>query len=175
MVSSHPSTDFFLEGARKASGFSRSPRAIHPFIREARSDMGNVFPARFAGGVLLIAVILGTMGCNKEKPTATVNGTVKYNGKPQTVGYVNFLSATGSALQLQLDSNGGFKSEAPIEAGEYKVYLGAPIPGQFAPGTKAPTQAKFNVSPKFQDPQSSGYTITLKPGANEGVVIEMKD
>ncbi len=138
--------------------------------------MTTFFPARLAGGLLLAALVLGAIGCTKEKPMATVSGTVKYNGKPQTVGYVNFLSATGAAAQAQLDENGGFKVDTPIEATEYKIYLGAPIPGQFAPGTKAPTApAKFNVTPKFLDPQSSGATITLKPGANDGVVIELKD
>ena len=137
--------------------------------------MTTLLPSRLAGGLLLAALVLGAIGCTKEKPMATVSGTVKYNGKPQNVGYVNFLSATGAAAQAQLDENGGFKVDTPIEATEYKVYLQAPITGQVAPGTKAAPTAKFNVTPKFQDPQSSGATITLKPGANDGVVIEMKD
>jgi hypothetical protein len=134
------------------------------------------FPlSRFAGGLLFVALVLGLFGCSNAKPTATLSGTVKYNGKPQTVGTVNFLSATGAGAQAQLDENGGFKVDTPIEAGDYKVYLNPPVPGQNAPGTKAAPNVKYNVSPKCQDPQISGVTITIKPGANEGVVIEMKD
>lgn len=134
------------------------------------------FPlSRRAGGLLFAALFLGLFGCNKAKPTATLSGTVKYNGKPLTIGTVNFLSATGAGAQAQLDENGGFKVDSPIEAGEYKVYLNPPVPGQNAPGTKVAAPAKYPVSPKLQDPQNSGVTLTVKPGANEGVVIEMKD
>ena len=139
--------------------------------------MTTRFSARcLAGGLLLVALTLATTGCGgKEKPTASVSGTVKYNGKPQTVGYVNFISATGSAAQMQLDESGNFKSDGPLDAVEFKVYLQGPIPGQVAPGSKPAPTAKFNVTPKFQNPESSGVKVTLKPGANDGIVIEMKD
>jgi hypothetical protein len=137
--------------------------------------MTTRFPARcLAGGLLLTALIL-TTGCKGEKPTATVSGKVMYNGKPQTVGYVNFLSTTGSAAQMPLDENGNFKSDSSLDAVEFKVYLQGPIPGQAPPGTKVAPTAKFNVTPKFLQPDSSGVKVTLKPGANDGIVIEMKD
>jgi hypothetical protein len=139
--------------------------------------MTTRFPARrLAGGLLLVALALAA-GCKSEKQTASsVTGTVKYNGKPQTVGSVNFLSATGSGGQAALDENGGFKMDTPLDAGEYKVYLAAPVPGQLAPGTKpAAPAAKFNVSGKFLQPESSGVKVTLKPGPNDGVAIEFKD
>jgi hypothetical protein len=113
-------------------------------------------------------------GCNTKRPAASVSGTVKYNGKPQTVGYVNFLSATGSAAQIPLDENGGYKFDGPLDVGEYKVYLGAPIPGHTPPGTKPAPAGKFNVTQKFLDPNSSGVKVTLKEGANE-IPIEFKD
>ena len=124
----------------------------------------------------LLATLVAIAGCSNGKPTSTVNGTVKLNGKPQNVGSVNFLSKSGAAALAELDENGNFKVETPIEATEYKVYLGAPIPGQLAPGTKPSTPAaKFNVLPKHLDPQQSSVTITLKPGANDGVEIVFKD
>jgi len=126
-------------------------------------------------GVLFAVLILAAIGCKDAKPTGSVSGKVTYNGKPQTVGYVNFLSSTGAAAQAQLDDSGNYKIDSPLEAGEYRVYLGPPIPGQYAPGTKAPTAPpKFTVAPKFQDPNSSGVKVTIKPGANE-IPIEMKD
>lgn len=136
--------------------------------------MTTRFPTRcLTGGLLLVAVVV-MAGCNSEKPTASVNGTVKYNGKPMTVGYVNFLSKTGSAAQAALDESGNYKIDGPLDVGEYTVYLGAPIPGQFAPGTKVTAPPKYNVTPKFRDPGSSGVKVTLKAGPNE-IPIEMKD
>lgn len=131
---------------------------------------------RFSGltGLLLAILILTAAGCKDAKPTGSVSGKVTYNGKPQTTGYVNFLSSTGAAAQAPLDDSGNYKIDSPLEAGDYRVYLGPPIPGQYAPGTKTAAPPKFNVSPKFQDPNSSGVKVTIKPGANE-IPIEMKD
>src|SRR5262245_49102044 len=136
--------------------------------------MTTRFPARCLAGGLLLAVAVLVTGCKTEKPTASVSGTVKYNGKAQTVGYVNFLSTTGSAAQIPLDENGGYKFDGPLDVGEYKVYLGGPIPGQAPPGTRVAPPPKFNVTPKFLDPQSSGVKVSLKEGAND-IPIEFKD
>jgi hypothetical protein len=134
--------------------------------------MTSRFPRRAACG-LMLALALAT-GCDKEKSTASVSGKVLYNGKPQAAGTVNFLSATGAGAQAKLDAGGGFKVDGPLEAGEYKVYLSPPQPEQLPPGAKAPPAPRFTVTPKFQNPESSGVKVTLKPGANE-VTIEMKD
>jgi len=138
--------------------------------------MKTPFPARcLAGCLLLAALVFVTTGCGKtEKPTASVSGTIKYNGKPLTVGYVNFLSPSGSGGQSPLDENGGYKIDGPLDVGEYRVYLQAPIPGQNPPGTKPAQAIKYHVTPKFQDPASSGVRIALQAGPNE-VPLDLKD
>lgn len=133
--------------------------------------MTTSFPTRVVtGGLLLAALVLTTVGCGPaKKEPASVSGTVKYHGKPLATGSVNFISsATGSAGQGLLDENGNYKIDG-LEAGsEYKVYLSPPVPGQFAPGTKAPKEpAKFDVLPKYQQPDSSGLKVSLKPGPND--------
>jgi len=140
--------------------------------------MTTPFPARcLAAGFLLSALVFTTAGCgnNAKKEAASVSGSVKYRGKPLTAGSVNFISTTGSAGQGMLDESGNYKIEG-LEAGpEYKVYIGAPVPGQFAPGTKAPTAPpKFDVIPKYLQPESSGFKTSLKPGPNE-YPIDIKD
>lgn len=137
--------------------------------------MTTSFPARaVTGGLLLAALVLGTVGCKTEKPTASVSGTVKYRGKPLTAGSVNFLSAKGAGGQGLLDENGNYKIEG-IDVDEYRVYLSAPVPGQFAPGTKAPKEPpKFEVIPKYLQPESSGLTVKIKAGPNE-YPIDIKD
>jgi hypothetical protein len=131
------------------------------------------FAVRYLARGLLAFLVL-SVGCKAEKPAASVSGTVTYNGKPQTTGSVNFLSSTGSAGQAQLDESGGYKIDGPLDPGEYRVFLLAPIPGQYRPGTKAPPQPKFGVAAKFLNPASSGVKVVLKPGRNE-VPIEMKE
>ncbi|AWM38352.1 hypothetical protein GobsT_35180 [Gemmata obscuriglobus] len=136
--------------------------------------MTTGFPARKLSGAVFVVLCL-VAGCSSQKPTASVSGTVSYNGKPQTVGSINLISDTGSGGQAILSENGAFKIEGPLDATEYKVFLQPPVPGQLPPGTKQPPAAKFNLPPKFQQPNSSGVRITLKQGTNDGVVIELKD
>lgn len=124
---------------------------------------------------LLLALSPFTAGCSGEKSTATVSGTVKLNGRPQTTGSINLLSKTGSAATAVLGEGGTFTIDTPLEATEFAAYLGAPVPVQQAPGAKPPPAAKFNVLPKHMDPQMSKVAVTLKPGANEGIEIEFKD
>ena len=122
----------------------------------------------------LLGFLVLTAGCTAEKPIASVTGTVTYNGKPQTAGSVNFLSSTGSAGQALLDGSGGYKIDGPLDPGDYRVYLLAPVPEQRAPGTKTPPPPKLGVAAKFLNPATSGVKVTLKPGQNE-IPIEMKD
>lgn len=114
------------------------------------------------------------VGCQARKPTASVTGTVTYNGKPQMAGSINFLSATGSGGQALLGESGGYKIDGPLDPGEYRVYLLAPVPEQLPPGTKPTPPRKFTVAARFLNPASSGVKVTLKPGPNE-IPIEMKD
>jgi len=135
----------------------------------------RILKPHFASALLLATVVLAG-GCSNQRPTGTLSGSVTYNGKPLNIGTVNFLSKSGSAAQAALDENGNFKVDTPIDATEYQVYLAAPVPGQFAPGTKPPPPtARFNVAPKHLDPQTSKVTVTTKSGANEGMVLEFKD
>lgn len=137
--------------------------------------MTTRFPARgLAAGLLLVALGFTATGCKGEKPTATVSGTVKYNGKPLNAGSVNFISSTGSGGQGVLDENGNYKIEGALDVGDFKVYLSPPVPGQFQPGVKVAKAPKFEVAPKYQQPHTSGLTTSLKPGPNE-FPIDLKD
>lgn len=84
---------------------------------------------RLSPAALLLAGLTLAAGCDGKKPTGTLSGTVTYNGKPLTMGSVNFLSPTGAAALANLDDAGHYKVEGAIEAGEYTVYLNPPIPG----------------------------------------------
>ena len=137
--------------------------------------MALCFSARSTTGLPLLAfALLSVVGCQNEKPTGTVTGSVKYRDEPVTGGSVNLISATGVAAQAPLDEKGEFRIDAPLEAGEYKVFILPPIPGQLPPGSKAPPPPKFTLPGKFREAKSSGVTIAIKAGPND-IPILLKD
>src|SRR5688572_3197971 len=110
-------------------------------------------PARAWGGFVLVFVLFAC-GCSSEKPSGKVVGKVTYKGNPVTAGDVNFRSKSGAAAVGRIDASGQFKLDGSLEAGEYQVYATPPLPEPQAPGTKAAAPPKFEVPPKFRDPNS---------------------
>lgn len=125
-----------------------------------------------AVGVFVMTLAFAS-GCSSGPATGTVKGTVTFNGNPVKAGTVNFLSATGAGAQATLDESGHFQFDAPVSAGEYKVYVSAPVPTPQQPGTKSKPMPKFEVSKKFQDPSSSGVTVKVQAGENT-IPVELK-
>jgi hypothetical protein len=121
----------------------------------------------------LLAVLVAA-GCGSGgKPTGTVAGTVTYNGGVLHSGVLNLISKTGAAAQAKIADTGAFKVEGEVEAGEYKAYVTAPLPEPQPPGTKVTAPKKFEVPSKYQDPATSGVTVTVKSGAND-VKVDFK-
>ena len=115
----------------------------------------------------LVAAVLAA-GCGAaEKPTGVVAGTVTVKGTPVHTGSLNLLSKTGAAAQARIDDGGAFKVGGELEAGEYRAYVSPPVPEPQAPGTRVTAPKKFEVPAKFQDPATSGVTVTVKTGTND--------
>lgn len=124
-------------------------------------------------GVALV-LLCGVLGCGADsKPAGEVSGKVTYQGDPVGSGTVNFLSTTGAAAMARISTDGSYTLDSELEAGEYKVYLLAPVPEPVAPGTRPPKLGKFTVPKKYLDPTSSDLTVIVKEGPNE-IPIEMK-
>ncbi|WP_143393833.1 hypothetical protein [Fimbriiglobus ruber] len=83
------------------------------------------------------------------------------------------MSSTGTAAQAKLDSAGAYKVDGQLIAGDYKVYLSPPEIQPSAPGTKPAAPVKFEIPPKFQDPNRSGVIVTVKTGPND-IPVEFK-
>lgn len=131
-------------------------------------------PLKSAGWVCLCVTALVLTGCGAgSKPTGSVAGKVTYNGNPVAGGNVNLLSTAGVGAQAAI-SNGAYKIEAALPAGEYAVYVSAPLPTPQPPGKPAAPAPKFEVPQKYQDAKSSGLKLTIKPGRND-LPIEIKD
>ncbi len=81
----------------------------------------------WVGGLLLSVSLFGCGAGGEVKETGTVSGTVVLDGKPVTKGLVSFsMAAEGAGALADLDANGGFKFEGPLQVGEYVVTVGPP-------------------------------------------------
>ncbi len=132
-------------------------------------------PMKSTGWVCLCVTALVLTGCGGGggKPTGSVAGKVTYNGNPVAAGNVNLLSTAGVGAQAAI-SNGAYKIDSPLPAGEYSVYVSAPLPTPQPPGKPAAPVAKFEVPQKYQDAKQSGLKLTIKPGRND-LPIDIKD
>lgn len=118
----------------------------------------------------ILALVLGLSGCDggeKGKPTATVSGTVTFNGQPVKVGLVNFESdPPGNAAQGEL-KDGKFSVNGPVFLGKYKVTIGPPRGAPPIPGQTAPIPDMKDVPKKYESPRTSDLTAEVKKGSND--------
>lgn len=127
----------------------------------------------WAGSLLPLVLSMGACG-QGSKSAGIVTGTVRYQGKPVSAGFVNFLdSSRGTAGQAQMDEKGAFSLEGELEVGTYKVYLQPPLPKQLPPGTVA-EPVEYDIPRRYQDPVQTPVTQEVKAG-NNTIVIEFPD
>jgi len=132
-------------------------------------------PGRAFGGAILTFGLLLATGCGSgEKPSASVGGTVSYNGSPLTSGVVNLISKTGSAGMAKISDRGAFEVEGNLEIGNYTAYVSPPTIEPQPPGQKPAPAVKFDLPKKFQAPGTSNTTVTVKAGANR-IAVELAD
>ena len=135
------------------------------------APVADVDRGLLAGGELVIGALVVVQ---REPDLLEVVGKVTYKGNLVTAGDVNFRSKAGAAAIGKIDASGQYKLDGQLEAGEYQVYATPPLPEPQAPGTKTVAPPKFELPPKFRDPNSSGVTVTVKGGAND-IAVEFKD
>lgn len=122
---------------------------------------------RAAPAAWLALALTAAAGCGGGKSAGSVAGTVTYNGGPVTAGSLNLISVSGAAALARIGDGGAFKIDGELAPGEYKAYVTPPLPEPQPPGAKAAPPKKFEVPPRFQDPATSGTTVTVKPGTND--------
>ena len=152
------------------------------------------------GFASIVAVAL-LAGCGGGGPSVNyVEGTVTLDGAPlagATITFSPVAGGTGKPAVGTTDANGVFKvtdmsggtHEGGVVAGEYEVgvvkNLGTmaatdpdawktdPNYGKEESHTK-PTPITSEVPTKYNDPKTSGIKVTVKPGENKGVTVELK-
>jgi hypothetical protein len=133
------------------------------------------------GGVLLLASLV--LGCGPAGPTKyPVSGTVRYQGKPLTLGTVTFVPASGPVCgPAAIGPDGGYQLEAT--AGQHAVGVvampprtgGRPDPhaegGVDWTGVPAP---KSLIPEKYNRYDTSGVTVMVEAKASNSVDIDLK-
>ncbi|MCL2119593.1 MAG: hypothetical protein FWH27_14350 [Planctomycetaceae bacterium] len=119
-----------------------------------------------AFAVLLVVTMMA--GCtDRRQPkgaTGTVTGTVKYQGKPVTVGFTVFQEPTtkkGGAAPLGTD--GTYTIPTPMEIGKYNVAFPPPEPPAPHENKKPETSP---LPSKYQVPEKATVKFTVAKGAN---------
>lgn len=116
--------------------------------------------------ILILAAFL--TGCGGALPT--VEGTVTLDGQPLDKGFVSFVPVGSGTMGTATIQEGGYYAvktggQGGLTTGEYRVAITAysTRPGRNemeAPQFALATPAKYN------DPQSSGFTVEVTPGQN---------
>jgi hypothetical protein len=144
--------------------------------------------------LLAVASLAGASGCGG---TATVTGTVSYQGQPVTHGSVTFRSADGAARSAPILADGSYTVEG-VHTGEVKVGIisrdpdkgrstskkngksSTPIKmGQKSvpPGKKGDEQKKspvpgwFPLPHNYENPETSGLGCTVGAGRSEYKIV----
>ncbi|QEL13612.1 hypothetical protein [Limnoglobus roseus] len=126
-----------------------------------------------------VAVMVATLtllaGCGgpPKKKMLTVTGTVTYKGQQLKSGVIKFLAPNGDFATATINSDGKFIM-TEVVPGEQKVaYVGGPVSvGSSDTGTRGGGVGATAVAvpAKFNDPQTSGATVTVPESGGDVTV-----
>jgi len=135
---------------------------------------------------LAVMLLSALPGCGSGKATATVTGTVTYQGKPLPAGKVSFFGPGGQVASGLIGDDGSYEiSNAPL--GLVKVAVSTPLPpppeiikaakeGKRRFGKGNPISVDTNtvsIPAKYNDPAKSGLSLTVTEGS-QPFLIELK-
>jgi hypothetical protein len=143
-------------------------------------------------GVFVVFVLpLTVLGCGKS--VGTLSGKITKGGSPLPGGLVNYVSADGKTrLSGEIKPEDGSYTIPGVPLGDGKIGVdntnlqAISQPGAIDPlkNMKGPVpegmQSKSSlgkyvpIDSKFKDPNTSGFTVTVKRGTNTGNDFEVK-
>ena len=93
-------------------------------LRVPRSAL-RVCPAlRTATGLVAVAILALTAGCDNGPPTGKVRGKVTFKGQPVKEGRVTFLNPKeGGTYEALIGSDGSYAISLGVNVGEYVVEI----------------------------------------------------
>ncbi len=126
--------------------------------------------------VLVCLVTVLFVGCGKTTPTGTVKGKVTLDDAPFAAdGSVVFMSTeTGQAGSADIQSDGTFSLETPLQVGSYAVFIG-PRSAESEDGMEEPSEEKLDESlpEKYLNEASTDIKVDIVEGDND-VMVPMK-
>ncbi|MCE9563124.1 MAG: carboxypeptidase-like regulatory domain-containing protein [Planctomycetes bacterium] len=115
--------------------------------------------------ILIGLVALFALGCGGAAGFTTVQGTVTYDGKPLTNGYVTILpDGEGESASGQIGSDGRFtlttfSPNDGVKPGKYKVRIASYLSEA---KMNDPSSGKPAIPDKYFDVAKSGLTVTIE-------------
>lgn len=122
--------------------------------------------------VMLVLVPLAT-GCESKSAHVQVRGTVTLDGKPLTLGRVQFQPAVGQVATGEISPQGVFTLSTHIKndgvlPGTYRVTVSAYDPTVADPGPQ-----HLLVPARYTRAGTSGLEVTIFPGTKEPVKVDL--
>lgn len=110
---------------------------------------------------------LALAGCDGGASKATVAGAVTYKGKPLPTGTIAFIGKDNKVVSAAIESNGRY-SVARVPVGPAKISVSTPpAPPKGAAAAGMPVLETVSIPAQYNDPEKSGLTYDVKPGAQE--------
>jgi hypothetical protein len=117
---------------------------------------------------LLLATLTACGGRPASRPTATVKGTVTYQGKAIDKGRIIFVHSSGQAVAADIGSDGSFSLAALVGRNQVAVQcLGPDYPNPSRNSLPAMLPGKNLLPSRYAEPATSGLTLEVKPGENK--------
>jgi hypothetical protein len=142
--------------------------------------------SRWARARILFFLLLAIPGCGGGRTTATVTGTVSYQGKPLPAGKVSFWGANDQVASALISEDGSFEA-SNVPLGAVKVAVSTPLPPppeivkaakegkrRFGKGELITVDTKtVSIPPKYSDPAKSGLSFNVTE-SSQPFVIDLK-
>lgn len=123
---------------------------------------------------LLMIVVLGCGDGRVKLPTASVTGTVTYQGKPLGTGRIIFYHPSGQAAGVDLTTDGSFGLAA--FQGNNQIAIECFAPEQPSANVKGRSLARKSLIPeRYTDYRTSGLTLEVKPSENNKAEFALTD
>ena len=136
--------------------------------------LSRLFAVRLRDSFLLVAAVLagsvGTAGCGNASgpPMGTVQGQVTFQGKPVQEGVVTLYSSEmGIGISEDLSGDGTYKTQQPIQVGEYVVTVFPPSEPPPVEASPVTVRREFRDIPeRYRDARKSGLRLEVAEGTN---------
>jgi len=129
---------------------------------------------------VVVVCLLTTSGCGggssgqtRNEKLSKASGVVTVNGKPVDAGIVSFSNPfNGFSASGDIELAGKFTITL-IPTGDYRVSISPPMPKEAVDPTSLP-QSNSEISPKYQNPTTSGLQATVPPEGVTNLKFELQ-